>query len=199
MAKIGVRVEATEEGTEQRSGDFPNLPNGVYSLEMEAGDVIQKNENTPQHSITVKMTAQVVSPEEFAGRKVFVNYNIQNPSAQAQDIGNRQFQCLIRALGLTEVPDDDTDNLLFRSFTASIGMGKDSKTKNTDGTPEYPARNEIKRYWFPDQGDAPPIGITGPVPTAANDNRQQAPAARQAATGGAASASGGRTMPWGKK
>jgi hypothetical protein len=196
MAKIGVRIEATEEGTEQRSGDFPNLPNGVYSLEMEAGDVIEKDKDTPQHVITVKMTAQVVEPAEFAGRKMFVNYNIQHPNSQAQDIGNRQFQCLLRALELTEVPGDDTDNLLFKSFTATIGMGKDSKEKNADGSPKYAARNEIKRYWFPDQGDTPAIGVTGPAPEArapANDNR--APAAQQQAARPAATGN----RPWGSK
>lgn len=198
MAKIGVRVETTEEGTEQRSGDFPNLPNGVYLLEMEAGDVVEKNKDTPQHSITVKMTAQVVQPEEFAGRKIFLNYNIQNPSAQAQDIGNRQFQCLLRSLELGDVPDDDTDNLLFQSFTATVGMGKDSKEKNADGSPVYPGRNEIKRYWFPDQNDAPAIGVTAPSgQRPANDNRpaqRSAPAQQQQE---AAKPAGRR--PWGAK
>ena len=196
MAKIGVKIEATQEGTEQRTTDFPNLPNGVYLLEMEAGEVIEKEEGTPQHSITVKMVSQVREPEEYAGRKLFINYNIQNPSAQAQEIGNRQFQCLLRSLEMTEVPGDDTDNLLFLPFTATIGMGKDSKTKNADGSPQYPARNEIKRYWFPDEGNVPEIGITGPVTPSkpANDNK---PAARPAAAAVAPAA--GARRPWGSK
>lgn len=193
MAKIGVRIEATQEGTEQRASDFPDLPNGVYELEMEAGTVVEKDKGSPQHKITVKMVAQVLAPEEYKGRKIFINYNILHPNEEAQGIGNRQFQCLLRALEMTEVPGDDTDNLLFIRFIATIGMGKDSKEKNADGTPVYPARNEIKRYWFPDEGNAPAIGVTAPAKPA-NDNK---PAARPAATQAAAAPAARR--PWGSK
>lgn len=202
MAKIGVKIEATEEGTEQRQ-EFPNLPNGVYLLELDSGDVKESDEGTTNHKISVNMTARVIEPEEFVDRKIFLNYNVQHPSSQAQEIGERQFQCLLRAMSMREVEDDDTDNLLFHSFTATIGMGKDSKDKNSDGTPKYKARNIISRYWFPDQGDAPPIGITGPVAandnrrqpaTPANDNRRQEPAK----TAAAAAAAGSRT-PWGPR
>lgn len=206
MAKLGVRVEATEEGTSQQA-NYDNLPNGVYRLQMEACEVVEKNEGTPEHSIMVKSTFEVVEPDEYEKRKIFGNYNLQNKSDVAQKIGNEQFQCLLRSMGMTEVLDDETDNLLFTSFIATVGMGKDSKEKNADGTPVYAAKNEIKRYWFPDLNDAPPIGVTaGAKPVAANNN--QRPAANQNtqgsgkpfAVGGrpaSAPASGGRT--WGKK
>jgi hypothetical protein len=193
MAKIGVKIEATEEGTEQRS-EFPPLPDGVYRLELDSGDVKESDEGTTNHKIGVNMTARVIEPEEYADRKLFLNYNVQHPNPQAQEIGEKQFQCLLRSMGMTEVEDDDTDNLLFHSFVATIGMGKDSKEKNSDGSPKYKARNVISRYWFPDKGDAPEIGITGPV--AANDNKRPAAAAApvkeptKAATG---------SKPWGAR
>lgn len=197
MAKLGVRIEATEEGTSKQGG-FENLPNGVYSLQLEAASVDEKDEGTREHKITVKTTIEVLEPAEYSGRKFFANYNIQHPNPDAQRIGNEQFQCLLRALELTEVPDDETDNLLFKSFTATVGMGKDSKEKNEDGTPKWPARNEVKRYWFPDQANAPEIGITGPVPVRTaptNDNRR--PAANDNRAAEPAKAAGAR--PWGKK
>lgn len=195
MARIGVRVEATEEATDKQFGGFPDLPNGVYQLEMEAGVVDEQgDEGTPQHKVTVKLTARVLAPEEYKDRKLFCNYAIVHPSAKKQEIDYRNFQCLLRALELTEVPDDDSDNLLFISFTATIGMGKDSDEKNEDGTPKWPARNEIKRYWFPDQNNTPALGITGPAPAArqspANDNRQAAKPAAAAAPAA--------RRPWGK-
>jgi len=196
MAKIGVKIEATEEGTEQRS-EFPNLPNGVYKLELDPGDVKESGEGTTDHKISVNMTARVIEPEEFADRKLFLNYNVQHPSAQAQEIGEKQFQCLLRSMEMKEVEDDDTDNLLFHSFVATIGMGKDSKTKNADGTPQYKARNVISRYWFPDQGDAPEIGITGPV-VAANDNKRPAAAANDNRVAAAPVKAAG-SKPWGAK
>lgn len=192
MARIGVRIEATEEGTEQKSS-YENLPNGNYLLQMEACDVAEKNEGTPEHSITVKSTFEVLEPEDYKGRKLFGNYNIANKNETAQRIGNEQFQCLLRAMEMSEFgEDDDTDILRFVPFTATIGMGKDSKTKNADGSPEYPAKNEIKRYWFPDQGNAPVIGVTGPVKPA-NDNRP----VQKAAAAPAAKPAGSK--PWGKK
>jgi hypothetical protein len=67
-------------------------------------------------------------------------------------------------------------------------MGKDSKEKNADGSPQYPARNTIKKYFYPDQGDVPEPAIDAVQPAApaaraqapANDNRQAAAAAKPA-------------------
>ena len=175
MAKFGVSVATTEEGTAQRP-QYENLPNGNYRIQMEAGEIIQKNEGQADHSIMLKSTFEVLEPEEFKGRKLFGNYNLKNKSEIAQKIGNEQFQCLLRAVGIDEVTEDsDTDDLLFLSFVATVGLGKDSKEKNADGTPAYPGRPEIKRYWYPDMDDAPELGATGPA-TPANDNRVPAKA-----------------------
>lgn len=198
MARLGVRIEATEEGTEQR-GQYENLPNGVYRVQVETAEVVEKNQNTPQHSVTVKTAIEVIEPEQFARRKFFMNFNVQHPNVQAQEIGNRQFQCLLRALEFRELPDDETDNLLFKSFVATVGMGKDSKEKNADGTPAYPARNEIKRYWYPDENNAPAIGVSAqPAAQArpANDNRPAAANSNKPAPA-AAVAGGQKKRPWG--
>ena len=196
MASLGTRIEVTEEGTEQRP-QYENLPNGNYLLQMETADVVEKNQGAADHSVVVKSTFEVLEPEEFKGRKLFGNYNLKNKSEIAQKIGNEQFQCLLRAI---EVPSaDDTDELLFRSFMATVGMGKDSKDKNADGTPVYPGKPEIKRYWYPDVGDAPQPGVTASAPPAtkapANDN-----GARSTNNGGSAkTAAAPAKTPWGKK
>lgn len=191
MARIGVRVEATEENTQQR--DFGNIPNGDYLLEITASEVREKNEGTRDHSITLLATFDVIEPAEFKGRKVFANFNLQHPNDKAQTIGQQQFACLLRALSMSEAPED-SEELHLISFTAKIGMGSDSKEKNTDGSPKYAARNEVKKYYYPDQGDMPQPAIDAVQPPApANDNRQSAPAA-----GGQAAAPAGR-RPWGAK
>ncbi|HRK69438.1 MAG TPA: DUF669 domain-containing protein [Hyphomonas sp.] len=197
MARLGVRVEATEESTQQR--DFGNVPDGIYKLEITASEVSIKNENTREQATTVKVTYDIIEPEEYKGRKIFNNFNVEHPKAQVQEIGQRQFSCQLRAIEMTESPED-TDELHMIAFMAKIGMGKDSKEKNADGTPVYPARNEVKLYYYPDQGELPEPVITGTVPAptrqpAANDNRR-APEndSRQSAP-----ATGEKRRPWGSK
>lgn len=191
MAKIGVRVEATEENTQQR--DFTNLPNGDYKLEVSASDIKEKNEGTRDHAINLSVTIDVLAPEDLKGRKIFQNYNLQHPNSQVQEIGQRQFACLLRALGLSEAPED-SDELHFIAFYAKIGMGKDSKEKNADGSPKYAARNEIKKYYYPDEGNLPEPKVDA-APAPANDNR---PAQRSASAQQQESKPAGR-RPWGSK
>lgn len=83
---------------------------------------------------------------------------------------------------------EDSEELHFKAFTVKIGLGKPSK----DG--QYPARAEIKRYYFPDQGDVPEPAIDAEQPRpAANDNR---PAARVAGNDNRPAAG---KRPWGQK
>ncbi|WP_247877613.1 hypothetical protein [Brucella pituitosa] len=68
---------------------------------------------------------------------------------------------------------EDTDDLLFKSFTVRVALGKPSK----DG--QYPARAEIKKYFFPDENNVPEPSIDAQQPAAAaqrpaNDNRPAA-------------------------
>lgn len=195
MAKIGVRVEATEENTQQR--DFSNLPNGDYQLEISASEIKEKNEGSRDHSINLSVTIDVLAPEELKGRKIFSNYNLQHPNSQVQEIGQRQFACLLRSLGMQDAPED-SDELHFISFFARIGMGKDSKDKNADGSPKYAARNELKKYFYPDEGNLPePKVDAGPV--AANDNRRQPAASNDNRQAAQADAKPAARRPWGNK
>ncbi|MBO0129140.1 DUF669 domain-containing protein [Agrobacterium burrii] len=192
MAKIGIRVEATEENTQQR--DFTNLPNGDYQLEISASEIKEKNKDTRDHAINLSVTIDVLAPDELKGRKVFNNYNLQHPNPQTQEIGQRQFACLLRSLGLNEAPED-SDELHFISFMARIGMGKDSKEKNADGTPKYAARNELKKYYYPDEGNLPEPKVDA-APPGANDNRRTAASNDNKPS---AATAGTTRRPWGSK
>jgi hypothetical protein len=195
MAKIGVRVEATEENTQQR--DFSNLPNGDYKFEISTSEIKEKNEGTRDHSINLNVTIDVIEPEDLKGRKIFSNYNLQHPNSQVQEIGQRQFACLLRALGMQDAPDD-SDELHFISFYARLGMGKDSKEKNADGSPKYAARNEIKKYFYPDEGNLPTPKVDTHT-VAANDNRRQPAPANDNRQAPPADAKPAARRPWGNK
>lgn len=189
MAQLGTTFRATDHDTEQR--EYSELPNGIYVMEIEASDISPTKDG---NGTVLKTTDVVVAPEEHKGRKVFTRYNLENRSAVAQEIGQRQFASLCRAIGVDSV--NDSEELHFQTFTVKVGLGKPSK----DG--QYPARAEYKRYFFPDEGDLPEPEIDEnqptPAPKAANDNRR-APANdnRQASSQAAAKPAGSR--PWGNR
>lgn len=182
MASLGQRFDATAHDTEQR--DYEELPNGIYRLEIEASDVAATKDGRGR---ILKTTMLVIEPEQYAKRKLFTIFNLENANPQAQEIGQKQFASLCRAIGIDGV--NDSDELHFQSFIAKVGLGKPSK----DG--QYPARAEIKRYYFPDSEDvpAPEIDAQQP-PKAANDNRRPAAAPARPAAVTAPAATGAR--PW---
>lgn len=187
MASLGKTFNPQEHDTEQRA-EFEELPNGVYALEIEASDVVPTKSGT---GTVLKTTMTVIEPEEYKGRRLFTQYNLENQNPQAEEIGRRQFASLCRAVGVDSV--DDSESLHFIRFVAKVGLGKPSK----DG--QYPARAEIRSYYFPDQGNVPEPAIDAAQPAkpaAANDNRPAA-AARPAAQ--PAAAAGGARRPWGSK
>lgn len=180
MAQLGQRFDATQHDTEQRA-EYEELPNGIYRLEIEASDV---GPTKAGNGTILKTTMVVIEPEQYKGRKLFTTYNLENANPTAQEIGQKQFASLCRAIGLSEV--SDSEELHFHGFTAKVGLGKAQNG--------YAARAEIKRYHYEDEGDLPEPAIDAvqpAKPVAANDNR---PAAKPAAA--AAPATGTRT-PWG--
>ena len=182
MAQLGQRFNAQDHDTTQ--SDYSELPNGDYELEIEASEIKEGANGTG-----LKTTMTVVRPDEYKGRKLFNFYNLEHKNAQAQEIGQRQFASLCRAIGVDGV--SDSEELHFKLFTVKVGLGKPSK----DG--QYPARAEIKKYYFPDEGSVPTPAVDAVQPrVAANDNRPAAandnrPA--QAATGTTGS------RPWSKR
>lgn len=194
MAQLGTKFKATDHDTSQN--DYPELPNGIYDLEIIQSEV--KDTSGPKGSgKMLALRLSVVEPEELKRRLLFNNIMLEHDVSQTQEIGQKTFAKLCRALELDEV--DDSDELHFKSFRAKIGLGKPSKEKNADGSPVYPARAEIKAYYYPDEGDMPEIGVTGPAqPKPANDNKPTSGDARQTGNSGT-QASTQKSRPWGKK
>lgn len=203
MAALGKKYVAGDVSTEQR--DFEDLPAGIYEFEIEASDVIETGPEGNRTGNGLKYTANVRAPAELEGRKFFGFINLENKNAEAQRIGQEDFAKLRRAIGVDEV--DDSEDLHLKPYMVKLGMGKPSKKVDGNGQPLYPARMEVKLYYFPDQGDMPEAAVADvqpakAAPVAANNNR--APAANQnarpAASKPAAAATGGaaKKRPWDK-
>lgn len=196
MAKFGVKIAVTEESTDQKP-QYEDLPGGVFKVEISAAEVRRKNEGEQDEASGFNATFDVVEPEDLKGRKFFNYYNLTHPNPEAQRIGQEEFSRLRRALGLGDVDADMEeqeviDEMRLESFIVTYGMGKDSKKKNPDGSPKYPAQMGIRKYWYPDLNDAPPIGVT-----AANDNKASAKVVAKPATPVAA-AGVKKKNPWDK-
>lgn len=192
MAALGQRFDATAHDTTQ--SDYAELPNGIYKIEIEASEV---KPTSAGDGTILKVTNVVIEPEDYKGRKLFNNYNLENKSTIAQEIGQKQFASLCRAIGVQEV--EDSEELHFKPYFVKVGLGKASK----DG--QYAARAEIKKYYFEDEGALPEPAVdavqpaTAPATKAtkpANDNR---PAAANQNAKPAAAAAGGARRPWGAK
>lgn len=179
MASLGQTFDPTAHDTTQ--AEYSTLPLGIYRLEVTASDVVPTKAGT---GTILKLTYDVIEPEEFKGRKIFANMNIENQNAVAQQIGQRELASLCRAIGLSDL--SDSEELHFHAFTAKVGLEKPQEG--------YAQRNRIVRFYFPDEGNVPEPTIDAVQPRlAANDNRPAARPAQQAA----APAAGKR--PWGQK
>lgn len=196
MAELGRTYVAGDVDTTQR--EFENLPAGVMLFEIDATDVVKTGPEDARTGVGLKYTANVLAPEQVAGRKFFGFINLENVNPNAQEIGQREFASLRRAVGVNEI--SNTEELHFRSYTVKLGMGRPSKKLNADGTPMYPAAMEVKRYFFPDEGNVPAPEIDATQPAAArpaNDNRPAA-ARANANDNQPAQAKAAGSRPWSK-
>ena len=136
---------------------FEPLPTDV-EFHFEIADAeLKANKN--QDGTILKVRCNVIGPSH-AGRVVFANFNIQNPSQQAEQIAQQQLGALCRALGITAL--SDSDELLGGQFLARC------RTKAANG--QYAAQSEL------DYGTVKPLGGSGPAKTANKPAAQARPA-----------------------
>ena len=164
MAKFGFNVSEVTPDTGATGVSYDPLPEGDYILKaLEA----EEKETSRGDGSYIKAKFEVVRGE-YAGRLLWQNFNINNPSEKAQKIGRQQLVAWATACGKPDA--DDTDKLLEKPFKASVVI--------EEGRNGYKASNKIKAFLF-DQDEAPA--------------RKTAPAAKSAPKASAPSKSGN---PW---
>jgi hypothetical protein len=200
MASLGQRIDAQSFDTDKQGGDFTPLPEGIFRMEVTESEVDDKGDK-----IRASFKIEVIEPEDYKGKWVYFKPWVQHPNAQAQSIGQTDIARLARACGIPEPGDTDEFHLI--PFIAEVKYGKPFQKRDNgvpqvdgNGAPVMVSYPEIKKFFYPDQGDLPDPQITGDAPArpapAANDNtpdrgvsaRQPAPATAKpaaAATGGA--------------
>jgi hypothetical protein len=157
MAKFGFN---TSEVDPAAPAEYDPIPDGEYVLK--ALDAEEKETSRGDGSY-IKAKFEVVKGE-YAGRLLWQNFNINNPSEKAQRIGRQQLVAWATACGKPDA--DDTDKLLEKPFRAAVSIEK--------GTGGYKDSNRIKAFLF-DQGDSSPSPARKPSAPAA---KSAAPAAK---------------------
>lgn len=117
---------------ESSGGDFEVMPKGEYTLK--ATEAEMKNTKAGNGKY-LSVTFEVVKGQ-YAGRKVWQNFNVLNPNEKAEKIGREQVSGWARASGKPNATD--SDQLLDRPFNCVLDIEK--------GTGGYSDKNIIKSF-----------------------------------------------------
>lgn len=148
------------------------VPDGNYALQVIESEVKPTKSGV---GTMLNLTLEIIDGEQ-KGRRVYERINIQNASAAAQQIGQKQLSGLCHACGHLKAVTDSSD-LHYKPFWATLGT-------EVDDTGKYAPKNVIKKYLF-ENGNAPantPAGAAPAIPA-------QPATARP----------GPQAMPWGQR
>ena len=129
MALLG-QTYTTDTMPEPDNG-FSQIPPGTYQATIHSAELKDTKARTGQY---IKLRFDIVGPTH-QGRVVWSNLNIRNASPQAEEIGLKQFNQLLRAIGLKSCNDTD----LLHGGNCIIKVGIESND-------QYGDQNTIKAY-----------------------------------------------------
>jgi hypothetical protein len=153
MAKFGFDTTDVLPDTGTTGGSYDPIPDGEYTLKaLEA----EEKDTSAGTGTYIKVKFEVVKGE-FAGRWIWQNFNINNPSEKAQRIGRQQMVAWATACGKPDA--DDTDRLLDKPFSAAVSIEK--------GTGGYADSNRIKAFLFNQEAPTKPAPKAPAKPPAA--------------------------------
>jgi len=148
--KLGETFSAAE--LQPLTPSYDLLPAGWYTAIITEAEVKSTKAGNGSY---IKCRYDITGPS-CQGRVVFSNFNIQNPSVKAEEIGRQQLGEMMRALGLASV--SDTDELINGHLSIKVDIRPASG--------EYGAQNEVKG-WRSNTGSLPPQPGKPDAPTGA--------------------------------
>lgn len=98
-------INHNTEDHQARNADFEPLPDGRYLAQMVDSEVKATSRGD---GMILKATFEILEPG-FEDRKVFTNFNIQNPNEKAEQIGRGMLSSLCKACGKTGLVEDSED------------------------------------------------------------------------------------------
>lgn len=131
-----------------KSRDFGPMPAGPYDVEITGAEVKDTKAGTGQY---LEVENTIISPEQFAGRKVWARINIANQNTEAERIGREELSALCRAVGIAVLKD--SDQLFQKILRVRLKIDRRDPTN---------PRNEITGYES-HGGAAPPVNTQRPA------------------------------------
>lgn len=209
MARIGNDYQAEFENTEKQGGGGGVLPH-MNALIWAESILLPKTKD--EKGYQAEITFEIQEPVEFKGRKFWAYWTILHPDGYqlgAYKYGKPMFDRFGRAVGEEISANTDTDDLIFKTFVAEIGIQIGNPVPGKPGE-FYKDKNQIERFYYTDDAAKEPIPELGVIgdgtqgkkrnePVAANDNRR--PAANDNARPAAAASSAAapaKKNPWAK-
>lgn len=143
------------------STGFETVPAGWYNV------IVDESEMKPTKTgdgAYLKVRYSILDGQ-FAGRKIFGNINLQNPSAQAQEIGLKQLSALAHAVGVLLVQDSQQLHNLPLKVKVKIRKDKDGQYDDQNEIQQWKGINEVVEGASPAAGAAPfaPPAAPGPA------------------------------------
>lgn len=146
MASLGFTINKEDLPEDSGGGDYTPLPAGWYTTQITGAELKDTKSGTGQY---IKVEYTVVG-DNYGGRKVWGNLNIKNDSEKAEEIGRRQLNQLMTAVGLKTLADTDElvghdveIKLKVREAQGDFGPSNDvSGFKSLGGAPKGEAKAE---------------------------------------------------------
>lgn len=108
---------------DENQGGFEPIPEGEYPVLVEEMTV---GPNRAETGIVIKVKFGIVEGT-YTNRKVFQNFNWENPNEQAQLIGRGEFKRFCLAVGASTSPKSEAE-FLDRPLRLRLGIRKDKNT-----------------------------------------------------------------------
>lgn len=128
MAKLkGFSLNHKDVDTTQKEGGGA-LPDGFYRFEVDEATDKPHHDNRPGYKIDVVL--EVIEPEEFKGRKIFVDFGVVDPehSDDFEVWGREGLAKLLRAVDYDK-EFEDPDDLIGLSGIAKVGLDRKRSDK----------------------------------------------------------------------
>jgi hypothetical protein len=131
---------------ENDAGGFSPLPAGPYRVYI---DKAETKENKNGKGFHVSVTIKVVAGD-YEGRLIFQNFNIENNSEKAQQIGRAQFKKMLVGIGAPVV--FESEQQMRSAVTGKVCWVKVGQRKRSDNGD---IENTVNEWALPKEAQAP--------------------------------------------